>query len=521
MSSFGPFDVLAERAHGFYLDGFSESAVQAAREGLAFCEAAGDERTARFLQFICGVALHQLGRHSEASVEAGHLLRRLESSGDPLWRAKALALLAEARVDLGMTTLAMDHLAEGRMLVAAAKGGGYNRLAATMSVALALRALVLFEPADELLVSISSVTRYSRRLQLTVVQEAAVLRASWGAMLELVGRPGDAREHYGEAHARALWMQQLAWEVGYPEMLARGEAIEGFVLQRTGAGGLAEARLRQAMAGFRQREVLAETHIARIGLALALSERGLHTEARALLEEVTRTIRRSHVDVWASAALSAIARVAVEEHGDHPVAAPLSALVRSSLSRLWADREGRFEALQDRMRVREMAEQTDRMGRAALEDPLTRLGNRRLLQQVLERADRLFGAIFVDVDSFKFVNDDFSHEVGDAVLRRVAEVLRSRCRDEDVVIRYGGDEFVLLLAGEDADARSVAERVLAGVRAEDWEALAPGLRVTVSLGVARRAPAAEALSQADAACAAAKRGGRDRVAGAPAAEGAP
>ncbi|GAA4985205.1 GGDEF domain-containing protein [Kineococcus glutinatus] len=512
VSAFGPFDALAERAHQFYLDGFSERAVLACREGLLLCGLAGDERTARYLQFVCGIALHQLGRHSEASVEAGHLLRRLERSGDPLWRAKALALLAETRVDLGLTTLAMDHLAEGRMLVAAATTGGYNRLGATMAVALALRALVLFEPADELMGRAVAETGFGPRIQLTTVQESAVLRLSWAAMLELVGRPEEALGHYRVAHSRALHMRRLAQEVGYPEMVARAGAIEGYALQRTGDPALAEARLREAADGFRLREVLAETHITRIGLALALSERGEHAAARELLELVSRTVQqRTHVDVWASTALVATAAAAVREHGEHPVGPPLESLARAALGRLWADRESRFEALQDRVRVREMAEQNERAGRAALADPLTGLGNRRLLQQLLERPDLRFSAIFVDVDRFGAVNDDHTRQVGDAVLRRVGALLGARCGPADAAIRYGGDEFALLLAAEDADAPRVAAEVLAAVRAEPWEALATGLRVTLSVGVAGRAPAAEALTRADGACAEAKRAGRDRV----------
>ena len=509
LGDFGPFDALAERAHGLYLDGFSEQAVQAAREGLLLCEAAGDERTARFLQFVSGIALHQLGRHAEAADAAGLLLRRLEGDGHPMWRAKALALLAEARVDLGMTTLAMDHLAEGRTLLAGAAGGGYNRLAATMAVALALRALVLFEPADELMMSVSTAAGYSQRIQLTVVQEAAVLRVSWGAMLELVGRSDEAHGHYHETLSRTARMRSLARDVGYPEMEARARAIEGFVLQRLGAGLLAEAELRAAIAGFRQREELAETQIARIGLALAVSARGGHAEARELLEGVNRTVRRTHVDVWAQAALSATARVAVAEHGDHPVVSPLTELARSSLMRLWADRQGRFEALQDRMRVREMTAQAERRERAALEDPLTGVGNRRLLLQVLERADRRFAAVFADVDRFARLNGRFSHEVGDEVLRRVADVLRRACGPQDVVVRYGGDEFVLLLAAPDADPAPVAEQVRAAVAAQPWGELAADLAVTVTVGVGGRAPAADALAEADAACTAARRAGHE------------
>jgi hypothetical protein len=287
VSPFGPFDALAESAHRLYLDGYGEAAIAASREGLLFTELAGDERTARYLQFICGVALHQLGRAAEASEEAGHLLRRLGTDAEPVWRAKALALLAESRVDLGMTALAMD-LAEGQLIVSAQPIRTYDHLSATMSVALALNALALFEPADELMVQMLALTFPPARVRLNVAQEAAVLQVAWGAMLEVAGRAPEAWPHYTVALARAARMRALAHEVGYPEMLARAEAIEAFVLQRTGQTDLAQGRLRPAMAAFRLREELAETQIARIAMAQARADAGDQTEAAELLAAVQR-----------------------------------------------------------------------------------------------------------------------------------------------------------------------------------------------------------------------------------------
>ncbi len=514
VTGFGPYDLLAEWAHRLYLDGFGERAITAAREGLAFCEAAGDERTARYLQFIAGVALHQLGRAAEASEEAGHLLDRLGTGADPVWRAKALALLAEARVDLGQTALAMDHLAEGRMIVSAQPLRTYDQLSATMSVALALRALALFEPADELMRQMLAATFPPPRVQLNVAQEAAVLQVSWGAMLEVSGRPDEARGHYTAAGSVIARMRALALEAGYPEMLARAEALEGFVAQRGGEDVLAEARLRPAMAGFRLREELVETQVARVGLALAVAARGGHAEARDLLAAVRRASSTTQLDVWGMTAMAAEARTAVLEHGDHPGVEALRTLSRIALARLWEDRESRFETLRDRVRQREMAEQHARLGRASLVDPLTGLGNRRRLQQVLERPDRRFSAVLLDVDGFTAVNDEHSHETGDAVLRAVGALVADAAGETGVVVRYGGDEFALLLPagpGGGPDPLVVAENLLDGVRKAPWIDLAVGLRVTASAGVAGPAPAAEALRDADLACTAAKRAGRDRV----------
>ncbi|WP_432514089.1 GGDEF domain-containing protein [Kineococcus sp. SYSU DK001] len=507
---FGPFDALAEWSHKLYLDGYGERAIDVSREALAFCEAAGDERTARYLQFICGVALHQLGRAAEASEEAGRLLRRLGPSADPVWRAKALALLAESRVDLGMTALAMDHLAEGQLIVSAQPIRTYDHLSATMSVALALNALALFEPADELMVQMLGLTFPPARVQLNVAQEAAVLQVSWGSMLEVAGRREEAWPHYTVALSRAALMRTLAARADYPEMHARAEAIEAFVLQRTGETELAQARLRPAMEAFRLREELAETQIARIALAMATSDAGDRTGAADLLTAVQRVSSATQLDVWGLTALAVRARNAVLHDGRSEAADALELLAQVSLARLWEDRESRFEALQDRIRQRAMAAQHDRLGRSSLVDPMTGLGNRRRLQQLLERPDQRFSAVLLDVDRFRAVNDEHGPEVGDAVLRRIADLVQRNVADDDTVVRYGADEFVVLVPGGTGADRT-AEKLLEVVRKEPWLEISLGLRVTVSVGLAGPAPAAEAVAAADRALLEAQRSGRDRL----------
>ena len=153
------------------------------------------------------------------------------------------------------------------------------------------------------------------------------------------------------------------------------------------------------------------------------------------------------------------------------------------------------------------------MGRAVLQDPLTGLGNRRLLVATLEAGTRPLSVVFIDVDNFKAVNDQYSHAVGDEVLRRIAQVLRSQCRAEDVIVRYGGDEFIVLTAHDDHRARSVAERVHRAIRTYPWHEVERGLAITVSIGVGVPDDGTEnPLVSADIALIAAKRAGRDQVA---------
>jgi diguanylate cyclase (GGDEF)-like protein/PAS domain S-box-containing protein len=148
-------------------------------------------------------------------------------------------------------------------------------------------------------------------------------------------------------------------------------------------------------------------------------------------------------------------------------------------------------------------------------DDLTGLFNRRYFEQRLREAlgSRSAAVIIIDVDHFKFVNDALGHQQGDDLLREVSEAMRAGLRDHDVLARFGGDEFALLLADADDDhARTVAHHVLGAIRSR-----VTGVSVTASAGVAVFAAGA-AVSPSDAVVAAdialyeAKQTGRDRVA---------
>jgi diguanylate cyclase (GGDEF)-like protein len=145
------------------------------------------------------------------------------------------------------------------------------------------------------------------------------------------------------------------------------------------------------------------------------------------------------------------------------------------------------------------------------------MGNRRLLERFLrEEASRHteVACVIADIDSFKEVNDKFGHDVGDAVLRQIGQLLASKTRHGQLAIRYGGDEFVVAMPGVGlAAARGFAERLRLAVAGLDWTTVAPGVHVTVSLGVAC-GPAKGwqgALTAADGRLLVAKRQGRNAV----------
>ncbi|CAA9219328.1 MAG: hypothetical protein AVDCRST_MAG52-454 [uncultured Blastococcus sp.] len=152
-----------------------------------------------------------------------------------------------------------------------------------------------------------------------------------------------------------------------------------------------------------------------------------------------------------------------------------------------------------RSRLREAERQAALLRRHALEDPLTGLGNRRSAERrlgAMRLGDEPLSLAVVDVDRFKKVNDEASHTHGDAVLRRVADLLREHSRTGDEVYRWAGDEFLVVLpTATEAQAVVVMERLRAAVAAADWSDLIPG-PVTVSIGVAT-APALDDGPTAD------------------------
>jgi diguanylate cyclase (GGDEF)-like protein len=160
---------------------------------------------------------------------------------------------------------------------------------------------------------------------------------------------------------------------------------------------------------------------------------------------------------------------------------------------------------------------------AASTDYLTGLPNRRTLHHrgavAFERASAggaEFAVALVDIDHFKSINDRFGHDVGDQALRHIGHLLASACRDGEMAARQGGEEFVVLLDGADADhAQIAAERLRRMIEASPYDDDAGPLALTVSIGVAALTAADSGfdhlLSRADQALYRAKAEGRNRV----------
>lgn len=166
---------------------------------------------------------------------------------------------------------------------------------------------------------------------------------------------------------------------------------------------------------------------------------------------------------------------------------------------------------------------SDELAHTAAVDALTGMFNRRYLHRrlhaELERSRRTglpVALLMLDVDTFKSINDQMGHQAGDAVLRKVAEIVRRSVRASDVCTRYGGDEFSIIVPENARSAVQTAERIRQRVEAFRWESLGlpPAAHVTVSIGacVEVMGEAAESLvGRADQYLYEAKARGRNRV----------
>src|SRR6516165_5155019 len=173
--------------------------------------------------------------------------------------------------------------------------------------------------------------------------------------------------------------------------------------------------------------------------------------------------------------------------------------------------------------VTDLVEQADKLKELATVDGMTGLFNRRHFFSLAEiewaryqRHWRPLSLLMVDIDQFKSINDRFGHDAGDHVIVQIAEICRQQKRKSDVVARFGGEEFLLLLPETQlSEAQVVAERLRQQVEASVLSIASHAINTTVSIGVAQASSSMKTIFDlikvADHAMYAAKNAGRNRV----------
>ena len=504
----GDRQLAAETGHAlarchFYLADFMR-ALEYLLESAQMYEDAGDEAGAATAFAGVGTCQHRLGANDDA---VASMLRALEAA-----RAQKLATLEiNIHNSLGSALISANRMDEAAR---------YLR-----------KGLELAQAAN------------NRNLLTKLLHTQSLLAKQRGDQL---AKSGDAaaQAEYAKGLAQATRALELARELGNPY-------DEAHCLGQTGT------MLRLMHSHAEALRILDET----IELAKRLNEPSV--QAEAMMERGSSLLAQGNADgarqsfldailiarqIGASTVLAeaceSLSKV-LEDAGDHKSALALykefhsvreaelagSRKHAAMAAQLWLDfQEASKRASQYRERAESLAADHAALARKAKaltevseQDPLTALLNRRGLDA---RIDALLASsdangepltlALIDIDRFKRINDTFSHSVGDTVLRRVAAIIRDQCRQNDLPVRYGGDEFLLVLANADLELGArVLARLKETVDAHAWAREAAGLTVTLSIGIAARArggTVAATIAAADQALYDAKAAGRDRIA---------
>lgn len=513
-----------------------------AAEALAIAQAHGDRLQAARLHAAQSLAHYRRNQFGPATEHAASAWRIGEGAGP--W-AEAEGLVAWARIDWSLGDMA-DAMRQLAAALEPALTHGDARLHVHVQNLLGLvhadlgdleRSLAFHEAAWQ-------AARRSGVADLELVA-CTNLAGRWLAVGDRAAETDSAGA--GPSEARQFWrravdladrivpvLEAQGLEHGLPHLLCSQAAA----LSQLGLDDAAEAVFaRQRTLALATHDLSSLPHAA-LHRSRRARARGDVNGARAILqaglEEATTLgarVRQADLHLAWSALEEAQGdyRAALHHHQQFHALREACALERAqrksvALAARLQTREAQVQADQARRRAQALEQETSRLAQVAYTDALTGLDNRHRLNATLpglharaRETGAALPAAIVDIDQFKAINDRLGHDLGDAVLREIGQLLRQQCRESDLVVRLGGEEFLLAWPGSSADAaRAAAERLRQAVRSHDWARLQPTLEVRISVGLAELAEwpdLADGLRAADARLYEAKADGRDCVRG--------
>ncbi|MFO1414167.1 MAG: diguanylate cyclase [Burkholderiales bacterium] len=484
-------------------------AAEAGALAVQLADTAG-QAEALYLQGRCADLLLD---HATALDAYARALASFEAGGDDPGVAKTLRAISFVHDALGNFASALD--CQFRALAIDERTGNEASRAATLRTI----GIVYTRSGDVA----AGLDYYRRSLALCTAGKDAIERGKTlnniGINLKNLGDLAGAQAALDEA--RAVFVS-----LGLPLHEAATLNNAGLVLERLGDYAAAERTLRQALelsesTGYRYGVAHASLGLGKLCLA-----QDRHEDARTWLDSALATCQRHHLKPTEYEVHEALADLleragdpagalahyrqfhALEREVQSEAAADKLRALKIQLELAAARREAELERERQEVLKRANAELDalnvslieanlqktmllDQLERQTYEDALTGIANRRRLDQRLAdefalavRHGRPLAVAMVDLDHFKLVNDRFSHAVGDAALRETAKVLASLVRHTDLVARFGGEEFVIVLVETDAAAAlQVCDKLRQAIANHGWTAIHPGLALTVSMGV--------------------------------------
>jgi len=526
--------------------------VQAAEEALLLCEL--PHYRPQWQQAMAQLALHQfrMGHFADAVRSGLEVAATLGFGTDAALRAEVLCVVAIACNEMGLMQDGLKYALEA--LAAARSSNEPIQIINALNRAgvCTYGALGDLEQGEQLLCQAAEQARLAgeRVLLFAALNNIGTLYSSEARKQLKLGRQAEAHTllHCAMQHYQDAWQSAGSTGNRHQWAMLQTNLAEAYVdLGEFDRGRAALAELRHALAGSdfhslqRNADLIEATLLQRSGLVgeavaalqqmLALPGNMIEFEMRHFAqEELYRLYKSSGQFELALAQLEALRHSEQEQNEQR--SSTQGWAIRKELEitsvQLAAERE-RLYAERERLRAAQLEAEKivtearmSELEQAVLIDPLTGVGNRRCLD--LEGPARLaalgqqlhgMAVVVVDLDHFKSINDRFGHVVGDEVLKKVAQLMALSTRGSDLTVRFGGEEFVLLLMEQSQDsALRCCERLRLAILNYSWSEVHPQLQVTASFGMQwcqAPLPWELALRQADLALYQAKRLGRNRL----------